>query len=300
MAVQESTGSTRYQKQLEDEGKLADLFFAFSLSGLVLNPLVIVFGIGLWLTSFVRSRVVNHEDAKQAGRTMFVSSPLLIQLSIVITYFTIATIVHRFLPTNMAGQVLAYAGVFFVVSLLVLVIEHWAIGEYFYWWGNRAIEQAGENMDGFWAYVAHQCFKFSNYEPSKSEKRKMWSRQRSTPGPFTPTNWQTTSPTPELSWILTIIAWLANFGHGLAFLTGLLFFLYNGFGLAVATILTSVVFFASSFLSDQIKYFYFYWPLRDGVSRYESGESTVDRSVIEARSHWFSTLLSFVILWQVF
>ena len=77
---------TKYQRRMDDETEVKNLFFGVALSNLVLNPFVILFGAALWLTGFVRARAVNHDNEEQVESTLFLTNAFLEIFSAIIAF----------------------------------------------------------------------------------------------------------------------------------------------------------------------------------------------------------------------
>lgn len=285
---------TKHQRRMDDETEVKNLFFGVALSNLVLNPFVVIFGGALWLTGFVRARAVNHEKKEeQVKSTLFLTNALLEIFSAVIAFYTIANIVNGFLAIQSTyWRVVAYAGISLIVSITIFLFEHY-FGEYLEWWGERAIDLENSEEPGFWRWVAIKSRRLSKVEKSAEERKEEWSQQRELPGPFT-TRFE--QPEWEWSYFWTAFKWLISPSRVLTVFVGLILFWWYGFGSLESVILTSIVFVTAAILTDQIKYLYFYWPLREDEMAEGDPDSRVHGVMWKLRGYWVTTLIGMVIV----
>lgn len=289
---------TKHQRRIDDETEVKNLFFGIALSNLVLNPFVLLFGGALWLTGFVRARAVNHEKKdEQVESTLFTTNALLEIFSAVIAFYTIANIVNGFLAIESTfWRVVAYAGISLLVSFAIFLFEHY-FGEYLEWWSERASDLENPREPGFWRWIAMNSSKFSRVEKPETERKQEWSEQRKLPGPFT-----TRFEHPEWEWLYlwTAFKWFVSRGRVFTLIIGFLLFWWHGFSAAESIFLTSIVFVTAAFLTDQIKYLYFYWPLREDEMAEGTPGSRVHLVMWKLRGYWVTTLIGMIIVVNVF
>jgi hypothetical protein len=299
MGGYESSWSATQETRINTERWVTAALFGFSLWGVVSNSWLILIGVGLVMTTHIRARALNQDDEQRAQRRIFLTNPIIEIGSVVVVFYLIATVVREYRPVVIADPLVGYAGAAIVLSLLFLLIERFSTGEYFAWWGERAIENAEDDTDGFWTFVASWCFKLSDREFSTEDMRRIRSRQRLVPGRFTPGGWRQQPPTPEWSWAFTFIRWLVSAGRVFAFFFGIIIIMMMGYSSVAAWALTTFVYVASSVLADNIKYIYHYQPLRDGYQAVPTRESWIDALVQLTRQYWVATVLSFSVVWIV-
>lgn len=281
---------------MTDETEVKNLFFGLALSNLVLNPLVVLFGGALWLTGFVRARVVNHEKKEQVESTLFMMNPLLEIFSAVIAFYTIANIVNSFLSIESTfWRVVAYARISLLASFAIFLFEHY-FGEYLEWWRERASELENHEAPGLWRWIAMNSSRFSRVEKSEAERKREWSEQRKIPGPFT-----TRVKLPEWDWdyLWILLKWFLSLGRIFTLTVGFSLFWWHGFSAGESVFLTSILFITTAILTDQIKYLYFYWPLREGEIAEVDLNSRVHWVMWKIRGYWVTTLIGIAIVVNV-
>lgn len=281
---------------IDTERWVTAALFGITLWGGVSNKWLVLVGFVLVITSHVRSRAINLADEQRARRRIFQTNPIIENGSVVIVLSTVATVVRQHRPNIIADPIIAYSVTVGTLGILILLIERFSTGEYFAWWGERALENAEPDMDKFWTFIAAWCFKLSAREFSRKEVRRIRSRQRHLPETFNPIGLKRNPPTPERSWILTFAGWLVSVGRALVFVVGFTILTVVGYNGVTAVALTVFVLFTSSFLADQIKYIYFYQLLRDGFKTVSADDTMPERFIQMSREYWIATLLSFGII----
>lgn len=216
-----------------------------------------------------------------------------------ISLHTLVIIVNYSLANVSTTQkVYAFAGLCLLVAIILIAAESLFVREYFAWWGDRALEKAQPDEEaGFWEFAASHCYRLSDRDQEEAEINQIRSRQRKTSDPYVPLAWNHNPPDPELTWMITIVEWLFSSGRLLTVLVGLALFELAGFSFIDALGLTLVVYFAASLLADQIKYYYFYWPLRERTEPEVNATTFGERFVMTLRCYWISTILAVCIVW---
>lgn len=256
----------------------------------------------LLLVQHSRNRAVNTEQQGFAERRLFVTNPILVLGSLTLLYSTIVRGVKQTgQTTTFPGDVAAFSVVCILLSLSILVAEHYGNSKYFEWWSKRAENRDKKEGDGFWTWVAVKAKQISPIQRPEGEierrKKKTRAHQRNISEPFEPLASEYNPPSFKLSYLGTLGRELINWKRLLPIAVGVSFFHVHGFGFWTALAWSMLVWFASSLLADHIKYWYYSRPIRDGVFEEPAIETWKDRFFHEAQSYWTANLLAFVILW---
>ena len=90
--------------------------------------------------------------------------------------------------------------------------------------------------------------------------------------------------------------WFVSRDRVFTLIVGFSLFWWHGFGVAEFVFLTSIVFVTAATLTDQIKYLYFYWPLREDEMAEGNPDSPVHIVMWKLRGYWVATMIGMIII----